>query len=492
MGLHLSTGRQALAGGAMWVTWALTVHPSWTAQILLLSPLVLVPLGLGLADRPDAGPSTALLGLVRVLALPAAVLAALSFTVDAGVTAGALTAPWLIVGICAGAIGVGRLLSRSSVAPTIGTDLSLVFLAVGAAWLTTSRGGLRPLGFSDTIVQLTAVHFHYAGFALPLVAGLAAQRARATAFVPLLAAAGVPFTAIGITAGGTLEWLAATTMAIAGLATAVLLVRAALRPRSHSAGLLVLAAMALTAGMCLGLDWAWAVHFGWRHLDIEAMARWHGSLNALGFGFVALTALHLSPPAADARRTSAAVRLRWRSASTLRAIAADANQHDATRPMAFDHRALRHETWATELPHGFDAGRDALRSWAGHRAAGMILPEPAPSLERGNTIAFAIPLGPLAVTAACRIIDVIDEPDRFGFTYATLPHHPEFGDESFTIERATDGTATYTIAARWRPSILLARLAPPLTRVVQRRAIGHYLTGVAEWTTEPPPPGAHR
>ena len=62
--------------------------------------------------------------------------------------------------------------------------------------------------FSDAIVQLTAVHFHYAGFALPIVAGYAASYLGRSPLVPALVIIGVPATAVGITVGGWLEWLA--------------------------------------------------------------------------------------------------------------------------------------------------------------------------------------------------------------------------------------------------------------------------------------------
>jgi hypothetical protein len=41
--------------------------------------------------------------------------------------------------------------------------------------MVISRAGLRPQDFSHTIVLLTAVHFHFAGFVLPILSGLAAR-----------------------------------------------------------------------------------------------------------------------------------------------------------------------------------------------------------------------------------------------------------------------------------------------------------------------------
>ena len=63
-----------------------------------------------------------------------------------------------------------------------------------------ARAGLRPLGFPDVIVLMTAVDFHYAGFALLVLAG-ARRRVRGPAAGGrcLGAVAGVPLVAAGIT-----------------------------------------------------------------------------------------------------------------------------------------------------------------------------------------------------------------------------------------------------------------------------------------------------
>jgi hypothetical protein len=137
---------------------------------------------------------------------------------------------------------------------------------------------LNPLGFSDAIVQLTAVHFHNAGFALPIVVAFAASRLRRSALIPTAVFIGVPSTAIGITIGGWLEWIAATTMAGAGLATAGLLLLLAARGSGSARRLIGLAGSALAGGMALALGWSWSMHVGWELLGLDAMA----ATNAIG------------------------------------------------------------------------------------------------------------------------------------------------------------------------------------------------------------------
>jgi hypothetical protein len=54
--------------------------------------------------------------------------------------------------------------------------------------------------------------------------------------------------------------------------------------------------------MVLTLGWAWSMQFAWTYLDLDQMARWHGTLNAIGFGFAALTGLHLARPTGTSDR----------------------------------------------------------------------------------------------------------------------------------------------------------------------------------------------
>jgi uncharacterized protein (UPF0548 family) len=137
--------------------------------------------------------------------------------------------------------------------------------------------------------------------------------------------------------------------------------------------------------------------------------------------------------------------------------------------------------WSCEVANGFDAACDGVRRWQGQRNAGITLAQPDPVIEVGSTVALSIPVGPMSVSASARIVEVVDEPNRYGFTYATLPHHPEDGEESFIVERRADGSVHYVITAVWRPAMILTRLIPPLTGFVQRRAIDRYLAGVSGW-----------
>lgn len=95
-------------------------------------------------------------------------------------------------------------------------------------------------------------------------------------------------------------------------------------------------------------------------------------------------------------------------------------------------------------------------------------------------MALALPVTGIWVTAACRVVLVVDEPDAFGFAYGTLPHHPESGEESFVVRRAPDGRVAVEIVAVSRPQTLLTKLAGPIGSLIQRRTAQQYLAGLAQ------------
>ncbi len=84
-------------------------------------------------------------------------------------------------------------------------------------------------------------------------------------------------------------------------------------------------------------------------------------------------------------------------------------------------------------------------------------------------------IGRAGLRIPCRVVAVIDEPDRQGFSYGTLPGHPECGEELFVVERQPDGTLEFVVTAFSRPASLLARAGGPATRWAQRAMTDRYL-----------------
>ena len=124
------------------------------------------------------------------------------------------------------------------------------------------------------------------------------------------------------------------------------------------------------------------------------------------------------------------------------------------------------------LGHGptvFAAACEALREWRQFPSPWTrILPATAP-IAVGQTVAIIAHAFGLWWSNTARIVYVVDEPNRFGFAYGTLPQHVEQGEEQFLIERHEDGGVWYTIRAISRPRYWMVRLAYPLTRKMQKR-----------------------
>jgi uncharacterized protein (UPF0548 family) len=130
-------------------------------------------------------------------------------------------------------------------------------------------------------------------------------------------------------------------------------------------------------------------------------------------------------------------------------------------------------------PASFDRGVEALTDWAMHRDAGLSVMTDGP-LMVGTNVAMSAPLPVGFVDATCRIVGVVDDDDRFGFAYGTLPVHPERGEESFVLDRRA---STFTVEAVSTEAHPLARLVPPVARRLQSAAVSRYLSAMERATS---------
>jgi uncharacterized protein (UPF0548 family) len=145
---------------------------------------------------------------------------------------------------------------------------------------------------------------------------------------------------------------------------------------------------------------------------------------------------------------------------------------------------FRHDHYRRSLGTGdavWEAARTGLREWACHDGAGLTRLLARPELRQGTTLVQVLPLGPAHVLAACRIVYVIDEPDRFGFAYGTLPLHPEAGEEAFVVSRDASGEVTLDIVVFSRPRHPLARLGWFVGRQIQVQTTNRFLDGLERY-----------
>ena len=146
---------------------------------------------------------------------------------------------------------------------------------------------------------------------------------------------------------------------------------------------------------------------------------------------------------------------------------------------------LTRRHWTTPLagPNAFERAVDALRTWQMHRGAGLRVAADGP-IAVGTNVAFSAPLPIGFVDGTCRIVVVVDEPNRYGFAYGTLSVHPEHGEESFVALRDDDGNVRLDIVGVSRPAHPLAGLAPPFADHLQDRAVRRYLAAMRTLTRD--------
>ncbi len=287
-------------------------------RLVLVGPLVSTPLALSLLGEPALPSRWAWLPKVVMAAQPVGALAALaSMALPQGSPlAGALAAPWVLVSGLIAAWGLARLWGRGLGNPLarpleeLCVVAGMLYLPVGASWLVASRLGLELMGFPLVIVTLTALHFHFAGLAAPILTGLAGRALAAQPSGPTGVAWGLYrvsawsmifnpiLIALGITVSPLLEVVCAVGLAV-GLLGLSGLMMGRLAPRAKgllAPILLAVSGLSLVLTMLLAALYAVGefLEQGW--ISISAMAHSHGWINIVGFALCGLLAWALDPP----------------------------------------------------------------------------------------------------------------------------------------------------------------------------------------------------
>jgi uncharacterized protein (UPF0548 family) len=122
---------------------------------------------------------------------------------------------------------------------------------------------------------------------------------------------------------------------------------------------------------------------------------------------------------------------------------------------------------------GLAEAAQALLCWDLHRSAGLRIAADGPA-RVGGTVICGYGISPILTLAPCRVIELIETPQRVGFTYATLPGHPEIGVERFTMSIVGD-TVQFDLQAVSRHADWTARLVPSVTSFLQDHVTSSYL-----------------
>ena len=263
-------------------------------KIVFYAFLVIVPLALSLVPAGDQRGSLGLLRLILLVQPFAAIITIASFFVEKGLLSAGLSLAWFILTALIALFGLTRLLARRFYpVEELSIDAGLLYLPVAGLWLVVYRLGVQPFDYGETIILLTVVHFHFAGFAAPIIAGMVgrmlatrqSQPGKTFLLIVVALVAAMPLIAAGITFSPLLG-LIGTLLLTTGLVLLAVLTLARAWPAIASTSariLLVIAALSSCAAMVLACLYAYSIVTYTLIIRIPTMAMTHGLLNAFGF-----------------------------------------------------------------------------------------------------------------------------------------------------------------------------------------------------------------
>lgn len=141
---------------------------------------------------------------------------------------------------------------------------------------------------------------------------------------------------------------------------------------------------------------------------------------------------------------------------------------DGPLPPGYHHLEVERRLGAGDA--AYDSVAEALLAYAPQRGLGLRPQGTAPHAAVGVDLLSRLVVLPVP----CRIVWVVEGPDRTGFGYGTLEGHVESGEEGFLVERRGD-EVWGVVRAYARPASWLTRLGGSLTWRAQLLAAHGYL-----------------
>ncbi|SDS64676.1 Uncharacterized protein, UPF0548 family [Friedmanniella luteola] len=126
----------------------------------------------------------------------------------------------------------------------------------------------------------------------------------------------------------------------------------------------------------------------------------------------------------------------------------------------------------------FEAAAETLLTWGMHEGAGLTARVSDRRVRTGTVAELRLGLGPLGLRIPVRVLEVVEDEQRRGFVYGTLPGHPERGEESFAVELAADGAVFFDLVAFSRGGRWFTVLGAPVARAGQYLVTERYLDAV--------------
>ena len=145
------------------------------------------------------------------------------------------------------------------------------------------------------------------------------------------------------------------------------------------------------------------------------------------------------------------------------------------RTLPSGYRHIRREYRIGSGRDRFEHAAEAVMRYGMLRGAGLQVAATTDVARVGTDVLGR--LGPFI--APCRVVYVVEKPDRRGFAYGSLPGHAVSGEEMFGVRYDSADDAVYSeVVAFSRPARWWSRLGSPVLTLAQRIVTGRYLNAV--------------
>ncbi|WP_077213527.1 YndJ family protein [Bacillus dakarensis] len=193
--------------------------------------------------------------------------------------------------------GVSRFFRRGFVhLEEFAIDVALIYLSIGGMWFFAHITEIDT-GFSPIITWLTAIHFHYSAFLLPVFVGFLGRLYKPRGYsmaawmillLPLILAVGITYS-VWIELFSVLLYIAAIYMLIIFSSRAHL-------PSTLQKWLIVISFSSLGVTILFSLVYAYGNFINSMLVSIDTMLRFHGVLNSLIFALLGVAGWMISVP----------------------------------------------------------------------------------------------------------------------------------------------------------------------------------------------------
>jgi uncharacterized protein (UPF0548 family) len=126
----------------------------------------------------------------------------------------------------------------------------------------------------------------------------------------------------------------------------------------------------------------------------------------------------------------------------------------------------------------FERAAAAVLGWRAQRSVGFRVRADGPAGREGTVVVLTAGLPRFGYDLPCRVVEARTDGDERGFSYGTLAGHPESGEERFTVRLVPDGRVVFEIRVFFRLASRAARLAGPLSLLLQRAGTQRYLAAI--------------